>query len=458
MSPSAPQPRKVRSGRRQFPGAGPGPGSDQEWEKAMSDPQVQRALKDPQIQQALYHNLQSTVPGGMGSIMAPAAQAQPRRFDKGGSNDTSDAATATTEQLIEDQMAILRDPERSTPDKAKAQAKINQLRMAQAQAQVSGQPTAGLTLPGGVNVSGSSLSGLKQLAGPNAGPPTPGNMALTSGLGALMGAGATRGNVGVNALVGAGLAGGLNFLLRKYGKSQQKPKPMDEKPSADTSGGGSEQNVTPTDTSASTGTSSATGSSAPAAPTVSNLTTGYQPPAPPPAAGQGNMWTGTSNDAPSGNVVSYDGGKTWVDPNADPNKPKVAVPDAGVRNKFAISPDSSLTNATPATTPPAGAPNLISTAAPGSSLGTADIPASDTQFTQTDPSLSYMREGGLAEGGPHHAMALPVLHTTIVIAPKKKLAPRAPLANDERPRPHGRVQVPRGSGKAIRGKRFGGIF
>jgi hypothetical protein len=89
------------------------------------------------------------------------------------------------------------------------------------------------------------------------------------------------------------------------------------------------------------------------------------------------------------------------------------------------------------------------------------------------------------KGGPvprsvmaHHPMALPVLHTTIVIAAKPKKSdkkpekknlggpPRKPQAippvagpgNGERPRPHGRVQVPRGTGAAIKGKRFGGVY
>jgi hypothetical protein len=96
---------------------------------------------------------------------------------------------------------------------------------------------------------------------------------------------------------------------------------------------------------------------------------------------------------------------------------------------------------------------------------------------------------GLAKGGPvpiahglGHHMPVPILHTTIVITPKGKEKPvkknmggEIPQA-ERRPRkpnavppkggpeasgarqPHGRVQVPRGAGAAIRGKRFGGVF
>jgi hypothetical protein len=76
-----------------------------------------------------------------------------------------------------------------------------------------------------------------------------------------------------------------------------------------------------------------------------------------------------------------------------------------------------------------------------------------------------------------HAMPIPVLHTTIVIAakPTKKKAakkkggaikasalppPKGP-GNGDPPAPYrkgGHVQAPRGSGAAVRGKRFSGIY
>ena len=130
----------------------------------------------------------------------------------------------------------------------------------------------------------------------------------------------------------------------------------------------------------------------------------------------------------------------------------------------------------------------------------ADLPPLDNMFYDSEE--GFARGGRFADSGlgtvrrspreallgpPHglpHGMPIPILHTTIVIAAKPKPEKKKPEAKKKaeggvvrpkrpdlipprrgpqdgmevRPRPHGRVQVPRGSGAAIRGKRFGGIY
>jgi hypothetical protein len=126
---------------------------------------------------------------------------------------------------------------------------------------------------------------------------------------------------------------------------------------------------------------------------------------------------------------------------------------------------------------------------PGSSLiGASPETSAHDMSLMNDPLAASDAMGfglaGLAEGGPvpparglksvlmrkPMGMPVPVLHTTIVIAAKPKDAGKKPKDKkaakgviqiakpEDRPRAHGRVQVPRGSGAAIRGKRFGGIY
>jgi hypothetical protein len=244
----------------------------------------------------------------------------------------------------------------------------------------------------------------------------------------------------------------------------------------------------------------------------------------------GGLRMGSANSQ-SGTVISYDGGKTWVDQQT--HKP---FENAGaVANQTQIDPGSSLVSATPATTPPPVPSGLgaADTSTGANSLGpafTADQQKRlDAGLIRRGPAGAYapgwddklgrntagpdlynlpmqdnssmdlaLQPGGfgLAEGGPVPpaepprglksvlvrkplGMPVPVLHTTIVIAAKPKDAKKGkdkkakqaggvllpakpqllpPRDHEDRPRPHGRVQVPRGSGAAIKGKRFGGIY
>lgn len=199
-----------------------------------------------------------------------------------------------------------------------------------------------------------------------------------------------------------------------------------------------------------------------------------------------------SGNSQSGNLISNDG-KNWVDARTHKPYDGVVVGATQITN-------SSLNDASPATEAPLPTSYMpspaMTTPVSGLASGIADTTgagaaASDLNLALQDPAML-----GLAEGGPIPPVRdrravltrkpigpVPVLHTTIVIAAKPKekkpekkamggnlkqadrrpLKPNAipPLRGPQdggRPLPHGRVQVPRGSGAAIRGKRFGGIF
>jgi hypothetical protein len=464
-----PTPRKVRSGRRQF---GPSPGSEQEWAKVMESPHVKRAFQDPAIQQALMQHMQQQA-----ALSAPPPEAAPPGMAEGGPLhfDTGGANNATE----------IHDLERQIADLPEGEKKNNlRMRLATLQAQQSASP---LALPGGGATSSSTASGLNQLVKP----PTMGNTAGAMAMGALQGLGATS-HQGMAALVGAGLSGALSYLVRKYGKNAQKPGQQGGG-GGDGGGGGGSYTGGTTDSNGVTEVPTAQAwnpnwrnqQSAPSVTIPSSGPTGGPQsvpgldnvgalPSPPPGAASetaswspqsGRMMMGTGN-SDSGNVISWDGGKTWKDA-----KTKKDYTDP-VLNKTQIDPTSSLNSATPVTTPPnmADAPQLQN---PNMGYG-------------WDPEMGFSGGMGFAEGGPVDEAPpsglasvmphkVPVLHTTIVIAAKPKKAekkqaggairPLKPQAlpplhgpQDHGPRPHGRVQVPRGSGAAIKGKRFGGIY
>ncbi|HXA25586.1 MAG TPA: hypothetical protein VNW90_25185 [Acetobacteraceae bacterium] len=503
-----PTPRKVRSGRRQF---GPSPGTDQEWAKVMASPHVQRAFSDPAIQQALMQHMQQQAAAAPPAAPAPGmAQGGALHFDTGGANNATE----------------IHDLERQIADLPEGEKKNSlRMRLATLQSQQSASP---FSIPGGGTVSGSTMSGINQMVKP----PTMGNTALAAGMGALMGAGTTS-HQGLSALVGAGLSGALSYLIRKYGKNAQAQKDQQQ------SGGGGGYTGGYTPMQAPQG--GATGSSTPAQPSVTLPTSGPTggpqsvpgldnvgalPSAPP---GEGRLMMGTAN-SDSGNVISRDGGKTWVD--SQTQKPYHDV----VVNQTQIDPGSSLTSAAPATTPPAQTglgsalagsadtntttPNLMGPTfaagqekrlqqgliprgpagafAPGwdEKLGKNTLQGTTPTAAPTDSwfagapgdfggefgeaTTPFQKGGPVASPEPlAHKMPIPVLHTTIVIAgkpkqddkkptkkagggvyPKTQLLPpkRGPQDHEDRPRAHGRVQVPRGSGVAIKGKRFGGIY
>jgi hypothetical protein len=466
-----PTPRKVRSGRRQF---GPEPGTDQEWAQVMESPHVKRAFADPAIQQALMQHMQQQASAAGPAPVAPVA---PVAMSEGGALhfDTGGVNTA----------AEIHDLERQIADLPEGEKKNNlRMRLATVQSQQSASP---LSIPGGGTVSGSSMNGLNQMVKP----PTMGNTALAAGMGALMGAGNTS-NPGLGALMGAGLSGALSYLIRKYGKGAQGQHQLGSHPGGDGGGSATDNPNVTTSTGSPNTTASATttpggttevqpaeawkksqpASAAPTPPLPQNASyhpaenaspTVTIPDAVPPGAtppGKGSLMMGTGS-SDSGNVVSWDGGKSWVDKKT--RQPYNNV----VLNQSQVDPGSSLNAASVATTPPPPSPT-------------------------TDPS-EYGWGVAFAEGGPvepvepapqglksalvRRPVAVPV--TTIVITakpkkpekkttkkagggvyPKTQLLPpkRGPQNHEDRPRAHGRVQVPRGSGAAIKGKRFGGIY
>ena len=259
-----------------------------------------------------------------------------------------------------------------------------------------------MALPGGGTA---SMSGVNQMVKP----PTLGNTALAAGVGGLMGAGTTR-NQGMSALLGAGLSGALSYLIRKYGKGAQKP--------GDTSGGGggggpaaipqtTERDAAGTSAQAwnkdwrsqaspsvTLPSSGPTGGpqSVPGLDNVGALPSpppGALSPTGPPQAGRLMMGTGNSD---SGNVVSWDGGKTWKD-----SRTGKAYTDPVLNQTDQVDPSSSLTSATPATTPPAqGSADIIQPGRARARLG-PDFMARQQQ--RLDRGLISPGTGGRASAG-----------------------------------------------------------
>jgi hypothetical protein len=237
------------------------------------------------------------------------------------------------------------------------------------------------------------------------------------------------------------------------------------------------------------------------------------------AMGPGSLWRGF--DKIGRNLHSDDGGKTWkYDEGQNPNP--VQNPTGSYSGKVVgqeyIGGGSPNEQAAPPTTPPltmglagynpfppaglAGMSTIPGLARGGEIHSDAAEDRAQTLGILKEKNLIKRRGGRLtkfAEGGDleeppakkspravlmrkplgHHAMPIPILHTTIVIATKPKpkktakkkkggaikasaLPPaKGPGNGSEPPAPYrkgGHVQVPRGSGAAIRGKRFGGIY
>jgi hypothetical protein len=431
MTPTTP--RKPRSGRRQFP-----PGTDREWQQVMAMPHVARAMADPAIQQALMQHMQATAPAGPPVASGPTGMKKggPLRFQTGGSAQEADA-------IQQEIAALSSQPQTSATAARLALLRTQQTRLFQQQM----QPAAALPVGGGQSVSSSSMAGLGKLAA--TGPPTLGNTAVAAGVGALMGAGTTR-MQGTSALVGAGTAGLLNYLIRKYGKQS--------KSGAGGATGGSGQ----------PGSGSQTGGSYDPNAKTSN----YEPELSQPAGG------------PPGGLIR----RGPLDPQTEDVSGRNPDQPTGF-NPAQLDPSLNPSSESLAATLPADAPDLVNL--PNEHSGSSMDPLLDTGGFATGGGGDDT--DGLAGGGPVPAkrvllrkpagkalgmpLALPVLHTTIVIAPKaagkKKAAkgdviqarkpgllpPRdGPGGGEGRPKAHGRVQVPRGSGAAIKGKRFGGIY
>lgn len=502
MSPTPP--RKPRSpGQRQFNPMG----TPRDWRQVAMSPEVQRALADPQIAQALYHTFRQTggtvPPAGPpmamqdgGPIPTPEQSnrlAQMRggdvdpetreeiqdlskasRYDSGGgvNESASDLDQEEREVEAEEADAARRADPQARQKAAQDRAKLNDKRSRAAQA--ANQPSGPVSV-GSTQISGQTMQGLKKLG--QQGPPTLGNMAANIGLGALMG-GASGGGSGLGALIGAGTAGLLNFFIRHNAQQQKKKRAMSEEPGG---GGGYDPNGSQSPGTQSPGGGGTTQASGPAPLTGA----GDAPLTAPLKPGEGLAY-GSAN-VTGGRVISRDGGKTWTNPNARPNEDAAVDPTKVTIANAAdvIKPEKPPASAASVNQPQSSDPMDLSFK--------SQIPTLQGLAAQAGP-YSDSEDTGLAQGGPvphgglmAHHMPVPILHTTIVIAakPKKDSKEAKPIKKamggeipqaQRRPRkpnavppvagpdssgarlPHGRVQVPRGSGAAIRGKRFGGVF
>lgn len=481
-------PRKPRSpSQRQFGPGGPKMGSDADWHKVVQSPGVQRMLRDPHLASALYQNFRQTggqMPQPPSAPMAeggpvPMPEVRPMRPVRGfqaGGESMADIDAEDKEAHDEMQAAKLANDAQA---QSKAQTKIDAVSRKRAAAMQNIASPSGPISMGNTQVSGSTMQGLQRLG--QQGPPTLTNVALPALAGAVMGGGGT--GKGAGALIGGATAGLLTYLVRK--NAQRKQQQAASSPggggyTGSPSGGGytgvlggpgGAPGVTsdPNTVSAPTGTRRAMQ----AQPDGTNKYTSVPyygddqpsaagPSSPPSGSG---LYMGTSRQ---GNVKSSDG-KSWQTEDGKPLDPNETVVNQTQVKKFDQPPS----------------------AQPDPAAGVAKDP--DPELTpdledMSGPGDMEMREGGLApEGRIAHHLPIPILHTTIVIAgkPKKnekearpgKKAMGGEIAQmDRRPRrplavppaagpqaagarlPHGRVQVPRGSGAAIKGKRFGGVY
>lgn len=433
-------PRRPRSpGQRSF--GGDPAGSPAEWHKVANSPPVKRMLKDPQLASALYQNFRQTG----GQLPQPGmATGGVARFDKGGSVTDEDV-----KQAYDEWTAAQRSGDAAAAETARKKYMAISQKRTEAVESAAQAPAAASV--GNQQVSSSTMAGLKKLG--QSGPPTAGNIIGSTLMGAAMGGMGT--GSGSGALIGAGTAGLLNYFIRR--SAQQKKKAMDEQPGGSGGGGGyqPEPSGQPSPQTSSAGATASPGVPAP------QTGAGGAPLSP-----DSQLAYGTAN-VTGGNVVSRDGGKTWTNPNARPGEDATVDPTkvAIANQQDVILPSqpqapSGLMNL-PVNTNPANLPTM------GTGLGALD---------ETD----LMAKGGPVPEKPH-SMPIPVLHIAIIAKPKGKPPLKRSMGGDipqseRRPRrphaippiagpessgarlPHGRVQVPKGSGAAIRGKRFGGVF
>jgi hypothetical protein len=440
------------------------------------------------------------------SLQMLAQDARPPRFADGG-NSTADL-DAEIQQINSDiQKAEVSNDSQTVNTLVRKRATLMNQRAVAGVPKLNAQASAGETskgsTPGGVSfggfsVPGSTMQSLQKLG--QTGPPTVGNTAATAGLGAVLaGLGTTRGPSLPGALVGAATAGLLNYFVRK--NAQQRLKQQQQQ------GGQAEPNGSPSLRTPGFNSSPDTtgGSPAPQG--------GAGPPLPP---GPG-LWKGTAN-VKGGDVTSSDG-KNWYDSEGkpvDPSQTPIAnqtriksydqptasdAPSAGgASNPNSFQAQNDLATARDIATPDqmnpgrtalstfAGGPGgqFYSTQPGGSGLNSEGLNQLGLGSGAMDATALGDDDMSLAKGGPVKGKKVPVLH--IVIAPIPKIKGRGAekpplqramggdiLQSERSPRrpaavppggppqsglrlPHGRVQVPRGSGSAIRGKRFGGIF
>ena len=472
MTPTVP-PRRPRSpGRRSF-----SPGTDADWQQALQSPHVQAMLRDPAIMQAALS--QSAQP-----------EQQPQRFQAGGiQSGSTDYWDGISEPVLRQ---LSTNPGFTPQQQAQIQAALQ-------------RKQGGATMPPPLNAGGAgipgissaqSMAGLKNLE--TAGAPTVMNTLGPAAAAGLMGLSSTYGkgaNVGAG-LVGAATAGLLNYMIRRKGQQQK------------TSG----QQIGQMDTTPATST--ATNQTAPAANQGSSdsVTTPGTTSLPlPTGSGPGSLMMG--QDKNGQNIHSLGGGQWVNDQTGAPAIPAnggayIGGGDAPIgASVLPAGMDPSLAEIG-AYAPQAGMdPSLAEIGAYSGNFARGGEVHSDAAADRAQ-TLGILKEkklikarGGrvskFAEGGEsplappkkgkaillrkplEHSMPIPVLHTTIVIEakPKKRVAkkkkrggaikaaalpPKQGPGNGDGPpapfRKGGHVQVPRGTGAAIRGKRFGGIY
>lgn len=461
--------------------------------------EIAQELNDPETTPARKQTLRNKLAqlGRAPRIQMPPAMERARggvmRFADGGQNA---AAMEELQQEMADANAAYMQASNNqdypgmkaaTKKQADIQARISRLNMAQAapspppasSEQSSASPSApgtpaapaasaagspqGVSLGPNLNISGSTLSNLQKLTGPM----TPGNEVASVLGGALLGGG---GGSGAGALIGGATAGLLNFFIRKHNQQQQQnaqkqmqsPANGAQNYSATSNAVGDSPNISNAGGARPSQTNSQGETQVPSAEAWKSPT--YNPAggkvqddsssssaSSTPPSGPG-LWSGTYS---GGNATSSNG-QDWTDV-------KTGNPISGpVINQTQI-----------------GAFGGGDQTVPADAEGLLSLPT--TSYVDAG-SLSPLSEDGMAKGGPvkkaHGIAAIPVLHVMIAAVPKgkkkamggnipqserKPLKPKAvpPLAGPQyggRPLPHGRVQVPRGSGAAIKGKRFGGIY
>jgi hypothetical protein len=238
-------PRPARGvGRRQF-----SPGTDEEWDRALSQPHVRRALQDPQVREALIR-------------MMPGAQA-PQRLADGGPVGIPDPETVNRWEQLQDEVKSETEPERYQMGGQKKRASASDLAMdspemlrdianddnyddqSKTQARLLYEQKTGASTgsaPGLLGVPGASLSGLNTLV-------TPATMATTGGsalLSGLYGLSVSGPNISGKRRAEAGILGAVlgalgDRIIRHYGvkrqqQQQQSPSSGGSQPSSGSSG------------------------------------------------------------------------------------------------------------------------------------------------------------------------------------------------------------------------------
>jgi len=391
-------------GRRRF-----SPGSDQEWEQALSRPGVQQALSDPGVQQALAHSL----PGG-----------PPQQLADGGpvsSNpvvDENDEAFIDTMQIPDDQKQRLRLMLKQRPPSNPGAAATTAAGTTGSTGMTTGTPPAT-----------NSVAPLMKLLGMNSGsqigPPTAMNTIIPAALAGAVGASSGRGNNAGAAMVGMGTAALLNYLIRKH--AQSKPTVQGATPPG-ISPDLQDRTVSQSDVEDAKQKMANLDSASPPymrrGPVLSPMEDLGPQPGPDMPLGASGYGLPTPQYEPPSDYATQSPDYVMQD---EPDEP-MAEGGKVKKRKFAAGGEM----AEPVVKKPMGRAVLVRRPRP--------VPVVSTTI------VLKKKPDKKKKGGPLKAEALP---------PKRGPEPQGPPAPFKK---GGHVQVPRGFGAAERGKRFGGIY